>query len=511
MCTARASGLLLHPTSLPGRFGIGDLGPEAYRFVDFLQAAGQTLWQILPLGPTGYGDSPYQCFSAFAGNPLLISPELLVEEGLLDKEALEQVPAFPQERVDYGAVERWKNTILRQASARFFLQRPSLLFGEFEAWCRQEAGWLEDYALFMALKEAHNGAPWTAWAPELAQRRPAALQRARQDLEGAVRVHRFIQFTFFRQWKALRQYAKARGVRIIGDIPIFVAHNSADVWAHPELFFLDEAGQPTVVAGVPPDYFSPTGQRWGNPLYRWDRMAEDGYAWWVQRVRKALELVDMVRIDHFRGFEAYWEVPAAEETAIHGRWVPGPGMAFFEALQAHLGTLPVIAEDLGLITPAVEQMRDACGFPGMKILQFAFGSGPDNPYLPHNYTTPRCVVYTGTHDNDTTAGWFSQIPPAERAYVCRYLHSDGREIHWDMIRLAMLSIAEMAVVPVQDVLGLGSEARMNLPGRPHGNWAWRCPAGALTDEIAGRLRQLAQDYGRYAPAGAEAGSVEEQQ
>lgn len=509
MRTARASGILLHPTSLPGRFGIGDLGPEAYRFVDFLHAAGQGLWQILPLGPTGFGDSPYQSFSAFAGNPLLISPELLMQDGLLDENVLEQVPAFPEHRVDYLAVARWKHTILRQAAARFFRQGPSPLFGEFEAWCQQEAGWLENYALFMALKEAYNGAPWTDWDSALAQRQPAALQRARQDLQGAVRVHQFIQFIFFRQWKALREYAHAHGVRIIGDIPIFVAHNSADVWAHPELFFLDHAGQPTVVAGVPPDYFSPTGQRWGNPLYRWDRMAQDQYAWWAQRMRKTLALVDIVRVDHFRGFEAYWEVPAEEPTAIHGRWVPGPGLAFFHALEAELGPLPIIAEDLGIITPAVEQLRDACGFPGMKVLQFAFGSGPDNPYLPHNYTTPRCVVYTGTHDNDTTAGWFAQLPPEERAYVCRYLDSDGTEIHWDMIRLAMLSIAEMAVVPLQDVLGLGSEARMNLPGRPHGNWTWRCPAGALTDAVAKRLRQLALDYGRCVPAGKEHTASEE--
>ncbi|MGQ9517363.1 MAG: 4-alpha-glucanotransferase [Anaerolineae bacterium] len=499
----RASGLLLHPTSLPGRFGIGDLGPEAYRFVDFLHAAGQSLWQILPLGPTGFGDSPYQSFSAFAGNPLLISPELLAWDSLLDEKMLEQAPAFPEHKVDYPAVERWKHTILRQAAARFFLQKPSPLFGEFEAWCQQEAGWLEDFALFMALKEAHNGAPWTDWDPALARRQPAALQRARQDLQGAIRLHQFIQFAFFHQWQALRDDAHAHGVRIIGDVPIFVAHNSADVWAHPELFSLDDAGQPTVVAGVPPDYFSPTGQRWGNPLYRWERMAQDHYAWWVQRMRKTMELVDIVRIDHFRGFEAYWEVPAEEPTAIHGRWVPGPGLAFFRALEAELGPLPIIAEDLGIITPAVEQLRDACGFPGMKVLQFAFGSGPDNPYLPHNYTTPRCVVYTGTHDNDTTAGWFAQLPPEERAYVCRYLDSDGTEIHWDMIRLAMLSIAAIAMVPAQDVLGFGSEARMNLPGRPHGNWAWRCPAEALTDAIAERLRQLALDYGRCAPAGGE--------
>ena len=496
MALPRACGILMHPTSLPGRFGIGELGAEAYQFVDFLVSAGQSLWQVLPLGPTGYGDSPYQCFSVFAGNPLLVSLERLVEEGALRAGALERAPAFPAQQVDYGAVISFKLDMLRRAAATFIAQASHEQRHAFAEFCQQNAGWLDDYALFMALKDAHGGAPWVEWEPALARREPAALARRREDLAGAILTHQFMQFEFFRQWTALRSYANGRGVRIIGDAPIFVAHDSADAWAHPELFFLDAAGRPTVVAGVPPDYFSPTGQLWGNPLYRWQEMAGTGYAWWVERLRALLRIVDLVRLDHFRGFEAYWEVPAGETTAVNGRWVPGPAASLFEALRAALGELPIVAEDLGVITPAVEALRAQFGFPGMKVLQFAFGSDAKNEHLPHRWTRDM-VAYTSTHDNDTAAGWYARVADTpEGAYARRYLPSDGRDIAWDMIRVAMASIATFAIYPAQDVLSLGNWARMNYPGRPAGNWSWRCAPGALDERLAQRLRQMAEDYGR---------------
>ena len=502
----RSSGILLHPTSLPGRCGIGDLGEWAFRFVDFLAESGQRLWQVLPLGPTGYGDSPYQSFSAFAGNPLLISLEKLVEEGALAAQVLEAAPRFPSHRVDYGAVIPYKLRVLRESFAHFRRRASSEQQEAFAAFCAAEESWLEDFALFMALKAHHGGVPWDAWERDIAVRQPEAVARWRRALADEIAFQKYLQFQFFRQWAAVKRYANERGIRVIGDVPIFVAYDSADVWAHPELFHLDEAGQPTVVAGVPPDYFSPTGQLWGNPLYRWDVMAEDGYAWWIARLRATLRLVDIVRLDHFRGFVAYWEVPAGAKTAERGRWVKGPGAAFFHAVREALGDVSIIAEDLGVITPEVEALREAFGFPGMKVLQFAFSTGAQNPYLPHNYER-NCVVYTGTHDNDTTVGWFRSLPEDERAFCLKYLGTEGREIHWDLIRLAMMSVADTVVIPLQDVLGLGSEARMNYPGRLGGNWTWRYTEGALTEAACERLVELVETYGRRATAaerGAEA-------
>ena len=502
----RTSGILLHPTSLPGRFGIGELGPEAIRFADFLAAAGQRLWQVLPLGPTGYGDSPYQCFSAFAGNPLLVSLDVLEAEGLLMPADLAETPPFPEHEVDYGAVIEFKRSALARAFARFREHAGPPERDAFQAFCREQAAWLDDFAVFMAVKAAHGGVAWTEWDREIAARRPEALERWRREKADEIEATRFTQHLFFRQWTELRRHCHARHMKIMGDVPIFVAHDSADVWAHPELFQLDETGRPTVVAGVPPDYFSATGQLWGNPLYRWDEMARTGYSWWIDRFRSTLSIVDLVRLDHFRGFEAYWEIPASAPTAATGQWVKGPGAALFEALRSALGPLPIVAENLGVITPEVEALRERFGFPGMAILQFAFGGDPQSStFIPHNYSRDR-VVYTGTHDNDTVVGWWTsgvgdstrtlEEVEAEREFARRYMHSDGREIHWDFIRTLLGSVAELAIVPLQDVLGLGSEARMNVPARPSGNWRWRFTAGALTPEVRGRLREMTEDYGR---------------
>ncbi len=491
----RSAGLLLHPTSLPGRYGIGSLGEAALRWVDFLQAAGQRLWQVMPLGPTGYGDSPYQCFSAFAGNPLLIDLETLVAEGLLDEGALAKAPTFPEEHVDYGAVIPFKLGVLREAYEHFGRAASAEQRRAFAAFCEAERGWLDDYALFMALKEAHGGRAWNEWDAPLRRRDAAALQKAAQGYARLVERHKFWQWCFFEQWLALKRYANAHGIRIVGDIPIFIAFDSADAWANPELYHFDEDGNPTVVAGVPPDYFSATGQRWGNPLYRWEVMAERGFDWWIARFKAALTLHDLVRIDHFRAFEAYWEIPAQEPTAASGRWVKGPGQAFFDALKGALGELPIIAEDLGLITPEVEALRDANDLPGMKVLQFAFGEDATHPYLPHNY--PRnCVVYTGTHDNDTTRGWFERASERERDFVRRYLARGDEKIALELVRLACASVADFCIVPVQDVLDLGSEARMNTPGSAHGNWSWRLRAAQLEPWVAPWLKELATLYGR---------------
>jgi 4-alpha-glucanotransferase len=496
MARPRASGILLHPTSLPSRWGIGDLGAAAYEFVNFLIAADQQLWQVMPLGPTGYGDSPYQSFSAFAGNPLLISIDILHQEGLLADEDLADAPHFPDSAVDYGAVIPFKLRLLRRSFERFEAVASPEQRQQFNDFRVRHRAWLDDYALFAALKAVHGGAIWNAWPRPIAQRQPEALAEWTRHLNEELRFHAYVQFQFFSQWQQLKRYANDHSVRILGDIPIFVAYDSADVWAHPDIFALDADGNPTVVAGVPPDYFSASGQLWGNPLYRWDVLAQRGYDWWIERFRATLALVDMVRLDHFRGFAAYWEVPAGETTAINGRWVPGPGAALFEAVGAALGRLPIIAEDLGLITPDVEALRDRFNFPGMKVLQFAFGAGADQPYLPHNYT-PHCVVYTGTHDNDTTAGWWhNSATPKERTHVQLYLGRDGSDISWDFIRLALASVAETAIIPLQDVLGLGSEARMNTPGRAGGNWSWRYTPELLSPQVAERLATLTQLYGR---------------
>lgn len=503
----RSSGILLHPTSLPGRYGIGELGPEAYRFAGFLADARQRIWQVLPMGPTGYGDSPYQSFSAFAGNPLLISLDLLAEDGLLDSASLDAAPAFPEDAADYGLVRAFKQPLLVRAW-RNFRERPGALAEPFARFCSANAAWLEDYALFMALKEAHGGeAIWTRWEPGAAARSPDALAEWGQRLREPVEAARFEQFLFFRQWSALRDYCRAREIRIMGDLPIYVAHDSADVWAHPEFFCLDARGNPEKVSGVPPDYFSATGQLWGNPIYRWDALAAADYAWWVERFRSALGLFDLVRLDHFRGFEAYWEVPAGQTTAIGGRWVKGPGAAFFRAIIERLGPLPLVAENLGVITPEVEAIRNEFGFPGMSILQFAFGKDPQAPdFKPHNYPRNR-VAYTGTHDNDTTVGWWassgegdstraSEDVAREKAYVREYLDTDGSAIHWVLIRALMASVADTVLFPLQDVLGLDTTARMNLPATPSGNWRWRLRRGLLGPEHAARLRRLATLYDR---------------
>jgi 4-alpha-glucanotransferase len=492
--STRAAGILLHPTSLPGRFGIGDLGPAAYGWADALVRAKQKWWQILPLGPTGFGDSPYQCFSAFAGNPYLVSPELLVREGLIDNRDLEGAH-FPADRVDYGPVIEFKNRLLRKAWEHFQARRDPGLASEFETFCRQHAAWLEDFALFMAIKEAQGGKSWQEWPAELVGRQPAALDEARRSLAGAIGLQKFRQFLFFRQWGQLKHHANEHGIQLLGDAPIFVASDSADVWANPELFLLDERRRPRFVAGVPPDYFSKTGQLWGNPLYDWDALRRQGYRWWIDRLRATLEQVDRIRLDHFRGFAAFWRVPAGMPTAEKGDWITGPGAELFETVRAELGGLPLVAEDLGLITPDVDALRDQFNLPGMRILQFAFGGAVENRFLPHNYTQ-NSVVYTGTHDNDTTRGWFGAIAEHERDHVRRYLGRDGRDIAWDLIRLAWMSVADHAFAPLQDVLDLGPEARMNLPGQAKGNWDWRFHEGQLTEAELARLAELTDLYGR---------------
>jgi 4-alpha-glucanotransferase len=491
----RASGILLHPTSLPGPYGIGDIGPQAHYWVNFLAQAGCSLWQVLPLGPTGYGDSPYQCFSAFAGNPYLVSPEALMEEGLLVEEDLENIPDFPDGGVDFGQVIVWKLALLERAYERFKYLGDSDLDEQFRRFQAEQASWLDDFALFMALKDVHGGEPWSKWEAPLRDRQPSALSKARRELAAASERQAFRQFLFFRQWGLLRQHARQKGITLIGDAPIFVAHDSADVWSHPELFFLDPQGRPEVVAGVPPDYFSPTGQLWGNPLYRWQAHRASGYTWWIDRVRSVLGLVDLLRLDHFRGFAGYWRVRGKAKTAEKGRWVRAPGMDFLRHLQAALGELPIIAEDLGVITPDVVKLRETFGLPGMKILQFAFGGNPKDAFLPHNYPV-HCVVYTGTHDNDTACGWYARVGEEEKAFYRRYLARLGQDVSWDLIRACWSSVAVFALAPMQDFLSLGNEARMNYPGNPSGNWTWRMAEGALDDGLASRIRELNFLYDR---------------
>jgi 4-alpha-glucanotransferase len=513
---ARVAGILLHPTSLPGAYGIGELGPHAIAFLDFLHETGVGLWQVLPLGPTGYGDSPYQSFSAFAGNPLLVSLDRLAELGLLDAAELARGPAFPAHAVDFGRVGEHRRAILAQAAAAFEKQASPASRGARDAFVRRHAGWLPDFALFMALKRASGGAAWTSWERSLVERDTRALEQAGRALEREVREVEFEQFMFFEQWADVRRAARERGIRIMGDVPIFVAHDSADVWARPELFQLSHDGRPAFQAGVPPDYFSVTGQLWGNPLYRWEALARTGYAWWIERMRAVFELVDVVRLDHFRGFEAYWEVPGGALTAVGGRWVKGPGEALFRALRDALGELAIVAEDLGVITPEVEALRDRLGLPGMAVLQFAFGSDAHaNDFLPHNYPR-RKFVYTGTHDNDTVVGWWNTgvgdstrtaaEVKRERARALAYVGGDGSEIHWDFIRTLFVSVADTAIVPLQDVLGKGGEARMNLPGRPHGNWGWRYAGEELTPAIRARLSAITEGSGRSPLRARQAGS-----
>jgi 4-alpha-glucanotransferase len=496
---SRASGILLHPTSFPSRFGIGDLGPAAYRFIDFLERSAQRLWQILPLGPTGYGNSPYMCYSAMAGNPLLISLEQLRDDEFLTDEDLANFPELPLTPIDFDRVEQLKLPLLQKAYGNFQTQATPEHHQEFQEFCDRTAYWLDDYALFITLKnQVYNGASWNDWDENIAQRDPQALAIWQEKLKDEILFCKYLQFEFFRQWSALKDYANERQIQILGDIPIYVAHDSSDVWAHPTIFCLDEeTGKPSLMAGVPPDYFSATGQLWGNPVYNWEQLQKTDFSWWIKRFHTILDFVDLIRIDHFRGFQAYWAVPRDEETAINGEWIEAPGDTFFDRLEKELGKLPIIAEDLGIITAEVEALRDEFEFPGMKILQFAFDSGKDNPYLPFNYRSPNFVVYTGTHDNNTTLGWYEERSDEDNQRVWDYLGcSRGEGIHWDLIRLALSTNANSAIFPLQDILGLGSECRMNEPGKAEGNWGWRYHSDALLDELGDRLRWYTQVYGR---------------
>ena len=503
----RCSGILLHVTSLPGGNGIGDLGKSAYEFVDFLADSGQKIWQMLPLGPTGYGDSPYQLFSAFAGNPLLIDLHALLHQGLLPPQDLETVPDFAHDRIDYGRVIDVKQALLRKAALVFMKEASQGDRSAFDIFCKQNADWLDDYALFMACKGVHKDGIWADWETGIRRRESSALNMWREKLSADIDSHKFAQFEFFRQWEELKAYCARRGIRVMGDIPIYVAHDSADVWSHPQLFRLNEHSKPTAVAGVPPDYFSATGQFWGNPLYRWDVSAASSHHWWIERFRASLKLFDLVRLDHFRGFEAYWEIPADAPTAQHGKWVKGPGVEFFQTAKDALKELPFVAENLGVITPEVEALRKQFGFPGMSLLQFAFGNDPQGPsFRPHNYSR-ELVAYTGGHDNDTTVGWWTSSGAGEstrtaedirkeRAFTRAYLGFENDPVNWVFIRAILASVAEIAIIPLQDVLGLGSSARMNLPGTVSGNWKWRYKPNALTKDLIERLRELTHLYDR---------------
>lgn len=491
----RAGGVLLHPTSLPEPSGIGDLGEAAYRFAEFLASAGQSWWQMLPLGPTGFGNSPYSALSSWAGNPLLVSLELLVRESWL-RPAEAAGPDVPPGRTAYTEAEAFKIERLRRAHAAFEERAPATLRDAFEEFRRTASDWLSDYALYRALKEAHGGAAWTSWEDGVRGRNPDALGQAHRELAAEVRFHEFVQFVFERQWTELRRRCTELGVGLIGDVPFYVSQDSADVWSNQDLFDLGRRGLPRRVAGVPPDLFSRTGQLWGFPIYRWERHRERGFDWWLSRFRAALRRFDAVRIDHFIGFHRAWAVPGRLRTALRGRWIPAPGEEIFERLQAEHGALELVAEDLGIVTPEVEALRDRFDLPGIRVLQFAFDGTPGNPHLPHRYPR-RVLAATGTHDNDTARGWFESLEnPDLRARVLEYLGSDGREIHWDMIAAVFRSAADTAIVPAQDLLGLGSEARMNRPGEPAGNWEWRLRPGALTEEIAARLRALTVSSGR---------------
>jgi len=507
---ARASGILLHPTSLPGPYGIGEIGPEAYGFADFLHSAGMKIWHVLPLNPTCYGDSPYQSFSAFAGNPLLISTDALIDEGVLSRDDLKLLPEFPPSYVDFGAVIANKMLLLRRAAASFFSSASPPHQRGYETFCNAQATWLEDFALFMAAKDAHDLVMWTEWDPPLAQRNTTAVKRWREKLADSIAAHKYWQFIFFRQWHSLKAYCHERGIRIMGDLPIYVAHDSADVWSHPDLFCLDKSGRPEKVAGVPPDYFSATGQLWGNPIYRWDLMEQRGYSWWIERFRAALDMCDMLRVDHFRGFEAYWEIPGGDKTAQNGKWVKGPGAELFRVVRQALGELPIVAENLGVITPALEAIRHEFGFPGMAILQFAFSTDPQAPtFRPHNYVHNQ-VAYTGGHDNDTMFGWWrSGAADSTRSqadvdkeygdamnYFGVTREQMDREVNWIFIRHVMMSVADLALFPMQDVLGVGTEGRMNVPNTLGRNWKWRMTAEQFASADAARLKQFAGTYER---------------
>ena len=476
---------------------MGDMGIEAYRFIDFLVESDQQYWQVLPLGPTGYGNSPYSCYSAMAGNPLLINPELLRDDQLLADEDFANLPEFPLDYVDFERAIALKVPLLKKACENFKAKASPVQQKEFSAFCESKENWLEDYALFMALKDHFGGVSWNNWEPEIARREPESLEKWRQQLNAEIYYYKYVQFEFFRQWTELKRYANLRDIKIIGDIPIYVAHDSADVWSHREIFCLDEAsGEPALMAGVPPDYFSETGQLWGNPVYNWEKLQASNFQWWVERFEAIFAYVDVTRIDHFRGFDAYWAVERGQETAMYGEWIKAPGTALLDLINQKFGDLPIIAEDLGVITPEVVALRDRYEFPGMKILQFAFGAGPGDPFLPFNYDR-NCVVYTGTHDNDTTVGWFNQLSNYERDEVLRYLGCiDPQGIHWSLIRMGWMSIANIAIVPYQDLLGLDTDARMNFPGKPEGNWGWRYRPEALNRDVGDRLKTMTYISGR---------------
>lgn len=492
----RKSGVLLHPTSFPGPYGIGDLGQAAYDFIDYIAGAGQKIWQVLPIGPTGYGDSPYQAFSSFAGQPLIISPDELIKMGLLTSDDVVELQEWNPIKIDFGPAIIYKTSILRKSFEYFDVTEDEALKKAFKSFITVQKDWLTDYALFMAVKDFHGGVMWTQWDAEIAFPTEDTLKKWTKKLAKEIKYYKFIQFIFSKQWFALKEYANAKGIEIVGDIPIFVAFDSSDVWANKELFYLDAKGYPTFVAGVPPDYFSATGQLWGNPLYNWEAHKAEGYKWWIFRVSATLKMVDILRIDHFRGFEAYWAIPYGAETAIDGEWRKGPYKDLFFAFQAALGEdLPIIAEDLGVITPEVEALRDDFKLPGMKILQFAFESLEENPFLPHQYT-PNSICYTGTHDNDTTLGWYLNTPEENKDKVRRYMNTDANDVTWDFIRTCLGSVSQTAVIPLQDILSFDSWARMNIPGTPADNWGWRYTPEMLRKDIQERLLYVTTLYGR---------------
>jgi 4-alpha-glucanotransferase len=503
----RTSGILLHPTSLPGKFGIGDLGVEAYRFVDFLRNSGQHLWQMLPVGPTGYNNSPYQCHSAFAGNPLLISLEKIAEEGLLDQADFKNAPAFPEYSIDFVSVYKFKSRLLQKAYTSFETDATLQQKEAFDTFCLQNTDWLPTYASYMAFKEINNLKAWYTWETGIRKYQHSLLREWRGKFEAQISFQEFQQYMFFKQWTNLKSYCHQNDVLLIGDLPIFMALDSTEVWSRPDMFYLDETGLPTIVAGVPPDYFSKTGQLWGNPVYRWDVMKSENYAWWIERLETIFRLFDKVRIDHFRGFEKYWAIPAGDKTAERGYWLPGPGRELFETIITKLGNVPIIAEDLGVITPEVEELRDHFGYPGMRVLQFAFsGDTKQNVHMPHLFKQ-NCIVYTGTHDNTPVLGWFRGEDLGETMQnvderrkeanmALKYLGTNGKEINWDFIRLAFESIADTAIIPLQDVIGLGNAARMNTPGTVEGNWIWRYSDNMITENMEERLKEITYLSGR---------------
>jgi 4-alpha-glucanotransferase len=494
--TTRKSGILLHPTSLPSPYGIGDLGDGAYQFVDFLESSNQTIWQVLPIGPTGYGDSPYQAFSSFAGQPLIISPQKLYDMGLLNDEDISDVPEWNQYMIDFGPSIIYKISLLKKAYEHFKVLDNKAITKEFDAFCKAEKAWLEEYSLFMATKDFHNGIVWQEWDAEIAFPTDKSKKAWAKKLADGVAYYKFIQFIFYKQWLAVKDYANSKGIQIVGDIPIFVAMDSADVWGHKELYYLDSKGYPVVVAGVPPDYFSATGQLWGNPLYDWDTHKETDYIWWINRISHQLKLCDVIRIDHFRGFEAYWAIPYGDKTAENGEWRKGPYKELFFAIEKALGdNLPIIAEDLGDITPEVLDLRDTFKLPGMKILQFAFDDVSENDFLPHYYTE-NSVAYTGTHDNDTTFGWYVKATEKAQDKVRRYMNTDANQVCWDFIRILFSSVSKWTVVPMQDVFSLGDWARMNTPGTASGNWGWRYSSDMLTPDLAAKLADVSDLFGR---------------